>query len=181
VRIAIQTYISNHRRLLSALNPRSTMGSVISLRHLERIEGILRRRGNSNILTGGIRLVGKSALDGFDFSKGSFLAPTVIVDVNVEDELWQEEIFGPVVVVKRFSVSVFTATSMQTLSVVPGFHFIRASVMASHWQMHPSTALGQAYGPPIYPGHTAWRVKSSQALSGLTHITEMTQALHGAY
>jgi acyl-CoA reductase-like NAD-dependent aldehyde dehydrogenase len=82
------------------------MGCVISSRHLERIEGMLHRRGSSNILAGGTRMVGKSALDGFDFSKGSFFPPTVVTDVNVEDELWQEEIFGPVVVVRRFSVSV---------------------------------------------------------------------------
>lgn len=49
--------------------------------------------------------MGKSSLDGFDFSKGSFLPPTVITDVHTEDELWQEEVFGPVVVVRRFSVS----------------------------------------------------------------------------
>ena len=49
--------------------------------------------------------MGKSSLDGFDFSKGSFLPPTVITDVHTEDELWQEEVFGPVVVVMRFSVS----------------------------------------------------------------------------
>ena len=84
------------------------MGSVISVRHLKRIEGMLQRRGgNSTILAGGTRLVGKSLLDGFDFSKGSFLPPTVVADVNVEDELWQEEVFGPVVVVKRFSVSTY--------------------------------------------------------------------------
>jgi len=76
---------------------------VISPRHLKRIEDMLQRRGNSTILAGATRLVGKSALDGFDFSKGSFLPPTVIADVNIEDELWQEEVFGPVVVVKRFS------------------------------------------------------------------------------
>ena len=92
------------------------MGSVISLRHLERIENMLQRRGNSKILAGGTRLIGKSVLDGFDFSKGCFFPPTVIADVNVEDELWQEEIFGPVVVVKRFSVSSSYLKSMLTLS-----------------------------------------------------------------
>jgi acyl-CoA reductase-like NAD-dependent aldehyde dehydrogenase len=99
------------------------MGSIISLRHLERIEGMLQRRGNSNILAGGARLVGKSALDGFDFSKGSFLPPTVIADVNIEDELWREEVFGPVVVVKRFSVGFFVSNLIRTLNLdLPGFH-----------------------------------------------------------
>ena len=88
-----------------ALNLQSTMGSVISEHHLKRIEAMLARRGGSTILAGGERLMGKSSLDGFDFSKGSFLPPTVITDVHTEDELWQEEVFGPVVVVRRFSVS----------------------------------------------------------------------------
>jgi acyl-CoA reductase-like NAD-dependent aldehyde dehydrogenase len=86
------------------------MGSIISPRHLERIEGMLQRRRNSSILAGGTRMVEKSALDEFDFSKGSFLPPTVIADVNVEDELWQEEVFGPVVVVKGFSVGFLSQT-----------------------------------------------------------------------
>ena len=50
-------------------------------------------------------MTGVSALDQFDFSKGSFFPPTVIEEVSTEDDLWREEIFGPVVVVKRFSVS----------------------------------------------------------------------------
>lgn len=48
-------------------------------------------------------MTGKSDLDGFDFSKGSFFPPTVLENVSLESELWREEIFGPVVVVKRFS------------------------------------------------------------------------------
>ena len=89
-----------------AQNLQSTMGSVISLRHLERIENMIQSQTGSNILAGGKRLVGTSKLDGFDFSKGSFFPPTVIADVGLEDVLWQEEIFGPVVVVKQFSVGI---------------------------------------------------------------------------
>ena len=63
------------------------------------------RHAGSNILTGGERLFGHSELDGFDFSKGAFYPPTVITDVALEDEIWKEEVFGPVVVLKQFSVS----------------------------------------------------------------------------
>lgn len=49
-------------------------------------------------------MTGKSELDGFDFSRGSFYPPTVISNVEITDEIWQEEVFGPVVVVKRFEV-----------------------------------------------------------------------------
>ncbi|KAF7970782.1 hypothetical protein HWV62_23054 [Athelia sp. TMB] len=88
---------------MTTLNPESTMGSVISLRHLQRIEGMIFRQSGT-ILAGGARLTGPAPLDGFNFSKGNFLPPTVITDVEVNDEIWQEEVFGPVVVVKRFKV-----------------------------------------------------------------------------
>lgn len=61
------------------------------------------------LLAGGERLTGFSQLDGFEFSKGSFYAPTVLADVQIDDEIWQEEVFGPVVVVKRFTVSLYIA------------------------------------------------------------------------
>jgi hypothetical protein len=90
---------------LKAMNERCSMGSVISSHHLNRIDDMVARRQSGTILTGGKRMLGKSLLDHFDFSRGSFYPPTVISDVDVSHELWQEEIFGPVVVVKKFSVS----------------------------------------------------------------------------
>lgn len=83
------------------------MGSVISLHHLQRVDDMVKRavKAGSKILLGGERLTGQSKLDGFDFSKGAFYPPTVITDVALEDEIWKEEVFGPVVVVKQFSVS----------------------------------------------------------------------------
>jgi acyl-CoA reductase-like NAD-dependent aldehyde dehydrogenase len=81
------------------------MGTIISPRHLERIEEKIIRRKHGHILTGGERMHGVSALDGYDFSRGCFFPPTIIGDITVKDELWQEEIFGPVVVVVRFQVS----------------------------------------------------------------------------
>ncbi|EIW82078.1 aldehyde dehydrogenase [Coniophora puteana RWD-64-598 SS2] len=98
----LQKVESIGRRMGNPSNPHCSMGSVISPHHLKRIEDMLARKGNSKVLLGGHRLTGTSTLDGFDFSKGSFLAPTVINDVDVNHELWQEEIFGPVVVVKDF-------------------------------------------------------------------------------
>lgn len=91
-----------------AANPSSTMGTVISRRHLERIDAMVNRASSTaKILTGGKPMTDDiSEVDGFDFSQGSFYPPTVVADVRVEDEIWQEEVFGPVVVVKSFKVSV---------------------------------------------------------------------------
>ena len=86
-----------------AMNPKSTMGTVISSHHLQRIESMITRT-SGKVITGGQRMLGKSELDEFDFSKGSFFPPTIISGINPNDELWKEEIFGPVVVIRRFSV-----------------------------------------------------------------------------
>ncbi|KIK78237.1 hypothetical protein PAXRUDRAFT_164558 [Paxillus rubicundulus Ve08.2h10] len=83
-------------------NPQSSMGSVISAKHLERIERMVQGRESGEIITGGERMTTQSALDGFDFSRGSFYPPTVIENVDINDKIWQEEIFGPVVVIKKF-------------------------------------------------------------------------------
>lgn len=88
------------------MNPKSMMGTVISNRQLERIEAMVQRKspGAGKIIAGGQRMTGESGLDGFDFSKGSFFPPTVITGVSTKDDLWREEVFGPVVVVKKFKV-----------------------------------------------------------------------------
>ncbi|KAJ6515610.1 aldehyde dehydrogenase [Mycena sanguinolenta] len=94
---------SIRRRMGDPSNPKSTMGTVISERHLGRIQNMLETSSTGDVLTGGRRLTGKSELDGFDFDGGSFFPPTVIANIATSDPLWQEEIFGPVVVAKRFS------------------------------------------------------------------------------
>ena len=87
------------------MNPASVMGTIISESHLQRIEKMVGERpATSKILAGGKRLTGLSTLDGFDFSHGLFYPPTVIEGVETHDELWREEVFGPVVVVKKFTV-----------------------------------------------------------------------------
>ncbi|KAK0453870.1 aldehyde dehydrogenase [Armillaria borealis] len=93
---------SIYRRMGDPINPKSTMGTVISPQSLSRIEGMMSRT-KGKVIFGGQRMTGKSELDNFDFSQGSFFPPTVVVDVDTSDELWVEEVFGPVVVVKRFS------------------------------------------------------------------------------
>ncbi len=81
------------------------MGTVISMHHLERIDTMVKQASKTaSVVAGGEQMVGTSDLDGFDLSKGSFYPPTVITGVETTDEIWQEEVFGPVVVVKRFEV-----------------------------------------------------------------------------
>lgn len=84
------------------LNPLSTMGTVISETHLERIHAAVSST-SGKIVAGGQRMSGASPVDGFDLSKGAFYPPTVVTDIPLEDGLWVEEVFGPVVVVRKFS------------------------------------------------------------------------------
>ena len=86
-----------------AMNVESRMGTVISRHHLTRIANMVDRT-SGKILVGGHCMHGPSPLDGYDLSKGNFYAPTLIEDVSTGDEMWKEEVFGPVAVVKRFSV-----------------------------------------------------------------------------
>ena len=87
------------------------MGTVISEKSLERISSML-QRSKGKIVAGGARMTGPSPLDGYDLSRGAFFPPTVVTDIETQDELWQEEVFGPVVVVKGFSVS-YTTVSLE--------------------------------------------------------------------
>lgn len=66
-------------------------------------------------------MTGRSSLDGYDLSQGSFYPPTVIADISTEDSLWQEEIFGPVVVVIRFKVRVLLSRRLVCSLATIGF------------------------------------------------------------
>ncbi len=75
------------------------MGSLISEDHLETVQGFVDRAKEQ----GAKLLVGGERLNGGIYSKGSYYPPTVFEDVTVNMELFQEEVFGPVLAVTRFS------------------------------------------------------------------------------
>jgi acyl-CoA reductase-like NAD-dependent aldehyde dehydrogenase len=69
---------------------------------------MVEERSSGTVLIGGEPLKDRSSLDRFNFSRGSFYPPTVIADVSLDDTLWREEVFGPVVVLNKFEVRVET-------------------------------------------------------------------------
>jgi len=72
----------------------TTLGPVNSARQRERVEGFLERRPeHAEIVTGG----SEPELPGF------YLEPTVVAGLEQDDEMIQQEIFGPVITVQRFS------------------------------------------------------------------------------
>jgi 1-pyrroline dehydrogenase len=69
------------------------MGPVISKAQQERVFGFLERAQGATVLTGGDT----------NGDRGFFVKPTIIVDVDQQDEIVQREVFGPVVTVQRFA------------------------------------------------------------------------------
>src|SRR6476620_929046 len=70
------------------------MGSLIAQAHADKVQGMVdRARGSAEIVVGGER----------PDRAGAYYAPTVIAGPDQKSEIIQDEIFGPVVTVQRFS------------------------------------------------------------------------------
>ena len=78
-------------------DPEVTMGPLISREHLERVEGLVARaeRDGATVVTGGGRP--KHLKEGF------FFEPTILSGVTAGSYIAQEEVFGPVLTVLRYS------------------------------------------------------------------------------
>lgn len=157
-----------------AQNMKSAMGPVISLASLERIIGVMGKT-KGTVVAGGERMAGLSELDGTDFSIGNFFPPTVVTNIETTDELWIEEVFGPVVVVKQFKVGPISVFRSLLLIVL-----YRLRLKVSHWPMIASTAWGQEYGLRIYREHTEYPPSCRLVCVGSILITAMIPVLRGA-
>jgi betaine-aldehyde dehydrogenase len=74
-------------------DPDTTLGPLNSARQRERVEGFLERRpGHAEVVTGGNE----------PDLPGVFLEPTVVAGLQQDDEMIQNEIFGPVITVQQF-------------------------------------------------------------------------------
>jgi betaine-aldehyde dehydrogenase len=93
-------------------NEDALFGPVNNANQFERVTGFIGRKpGHAKTVAGGVR-VGDS---------GYFIAPTVIADLHQDDEMIQNEIFGPVITVQKF------ADEAEALSFANGVSYALAS------------------------------------------------------
>ena len=87
---------TRHLQLGSPLDDKTEIGPLHSQRQFERISGMIQRTASD-----GIRCVAGGERP-HQFSKGYFLAPTILTHVKPGHEIFDEEIFGPVLAVTPF-------------------------------------------------------------------------------
>lgn len=127
----------------------TTLGPLVSLRQLSRVEGLVQRcPAHAKVVLGGRRVQ----------RPGFFFEPTVITGLRQDDELVQEEIFAPVITVQTFSDpdealelangvpfglagSVWTADTAQGLRLINGLDFGNVW-LNTHLIVGPDTPLG---------------------------------------
>ncbi len=80
-----------------SLNPNNNIGPLINEQALNKVEELVKDAINkgAKLILGGKSLQQKL--------KGYFFEPTLITDITENMRIWNEEIFGPVVVVRKFA------------------------------------------------------------------------------
>ncbi len=81
------------------LDPNTDMGPLVSGRHLERVQSYIK----SGVEQGAKLIYGSKILKGKGFERGFFMEPAIFVDAKQNMKICQEEIFGPVLTLFKFS------------------------------------------------------------------------------
>ena len=127
------------------------MGALINRAQYQRVLGHVQRgiKDGARLLCGGERPAG--------LEKGFFIRPTVFTDVPLDSALWNEEIFGPVLCVRRF------ATEAEAIALANDSDFgLVASVVSRNAEAAERVANALQVGmvwinaPQVIFAQTAW-------------------------
>ncbi|TFY96017.1 aldehyde dehydrogenase family protein [Pseudomonas nabeulensis] len=127
------------------------MGALINRAQYERVLGHIQRgiESGARLLCGGERPV--------DLPNGFFIQPTVFTEVPLDSALWNEEIFGPVLCVRRF------ATESEAIALANDSDFgLVASVVSANTETAERVANALQAGtvwinaPQVIFPQTAW-------------------------
>lgn len=120
-------------RVGSPLDENADLGSMIHEQHLESVLGYVAgaKDAGAEVITGGNRLTEGNLSDGF------FMAPTIVDKVARDSALFQEEVFGPVLAVTRFS------TAAEAIDLANSVDYGLAN---SIWSLNINTALNVSRG-----------------------------------
>ncbi|MCF5666163.1 aldehyde dehydrogenase family protein [Pseudomonas marginalis] len=127
------------------------MGALINRAQYQRVLGHIQRgiEDGARLLCGGERPA--------DLPKGFFIRPTVFTDVPLDSALWSEEIFGPVLCVRRF------ASEEEAIALANDSDFgLVASVVSTHIETAERVANALQAGlvwinaPQVIFPQTAW-------------------------
>jgi betaine-aldehyde dehydrogenase len=127
------------------------MGALINRAQYQRVLGHIRRgiEDGARLVCGGERPA--------QLTQGFFIRPTVFTDVPLDSALWNEEIFGPVLCVRRF------ATEAEAIALANDSDFgLVASVVSSDAETAARVANGLQAGlvwinaPQVIFPQTAW-------------------------
>ena len=80
-------------RVGDPLDLSTQIGALSSEGHMLRIQKAL--EGANSVVSGGIQILSETG--------GFYMAPTIVTDIDVDDRLFSEEVFGPVLTVSKFT------------------------------------------------------------------------------
>ena len=93
---ALAEYAKNEAKVGKPNDEDALFGPVNNANQLQRVTGMLERLpGHASVATGGNRVTA--------LGDGYFLEPTVVSGLKQDDEVIQDEIFGPVITVQQFT------------------------------------------------------------------------------
>ena len=79
------------------MDPATDLGPLITARHRDRVAGFVDRARH-----GGAKVVRGGQVPGGGLAAGAYYQPTLVTGLAVGDELWRDEVFGPVLAAMPF-------------------------------------------------------------------------------